>query len=134
MDDMRVTADDERVTAVLSDGPLAPAEARRVVQAVLVEWGFGDLAADAELMVSEMVTNAFLHASGPTELRVRRNEVVTVEVADHSPVDLVLGRTDSTRRVGGLGLRIIDRLARRWGAREVDDGKVLWFELARSPE
>src|SRR6478672_3311319 len=85
--------------------------------------------ADAELMVSELVGNAIMHAATPISVTVRCTpERTVVEVHDGSPVMPEL-RGHEPLRPGGHGLRIVEALAQRWGVRScADDGKTVWFE------
>ncbi|MFI2608418.1 ATP-binding protein [Kitasatospora sp. NPDC018619] len=90
-------------------------------------------AEDVLLMVSELVTNACLHApGGPRELRLRWNGArLRVEVADASPVPPRLRPFAGAGRPGGHGLRVVDRLATAWGSRPEDGGKLVWLEVRR---
>ncbi|MDY0816707.1 ATP-binding protein [Kitasatospora purpeofusca] len=87
---------------------------------------------DVLLMVSELVTNACLHApGGPRELRLRWDTVrLRVEVSDASPVPPALRPSADRGQPGGYGLRVVDRLARAWGSRPEDGGKSVWLEVA----
>lgn len=83
------------------------------------------------LLVSEVVTNAVLHARSDIVLRVEdRLDTARVEVEDASPVPPRMhhfARSSAT----GRGLRLLDRLAASWGV-ESDvpgGGKVVWFEV-----
>ncbi|MFI9361472.1 ATP-binding protein [Kitasatospora sp. NPDC053057] len=89
------------------------------------------LAEDVLLMVSELVTNACLHApGGPRELRLDWDGArLRVEVADASPVMPRLVPSGNPGRPGGHGLRVVDRLARAWGAGPDDGGKLVWLEV-----
>ncbi|WP_051709116.1 ATP-binding protein [Streptomyces sp. NRRL S-350] len=86
---------------------------------------------DVLLMVSELVTNACLHApGGPRELRLRWDGArLRVEVADASPVPPRLRPYADPGRPGGHGLRVVDRLARGWGSQPDDGGKLVWLEV-----
>ncbi len=86
---------------------------------------------DVLLMVSELVTNACLHApGGPRELRLRWDTVrLLVEVSDGSPVPPQLRPFADPGQPGGHGLRVVDRLARAWGSRPEDGGKSVWLEV-----
>ena len=113
--------------------PCAPAsagKARRFVRAQLVGVGTSELSDVAELLVSELVSNAILHAGTDLEVVVRvLPDRVSVEVHDQ-------GRGAATRRHysptsgTGRGLVLVDELARGWGTVETADGKFVWFELA----
>ncbi|MER8235088.1 ATP-binding protein [Streptomyces sp. NPDC094049] len=114
--------------AVLADwdwpGPARPGGPTREERALALE--------DVLLVVSEAVTNACLHAGGPTDLVVRPAPEggVRIEVGDRS------GRVPRTRprdapgRPGGNGLVVIDRLTRAWGAIPREGGKYVWMEIA----
>lgn len=85
------------------------------------------------LLVSEVVSNAVLHARAPTgstiALRVAvRPKLVRVEVLDRgSGANSPTPRSPS-RNEGGLGLFLVDQLAERWGV-ELESGTRVWFEL-----
>ncbi|MER7754223.1 ATP-binding protein [Kitasatospora sp. NPDC097643] len=86
---------------------------------------------DVLLMVSELVTNACLHApGGPRELRLSWNgERLRVEVTDASPAPPTLRPFADPARPGGHGLRVVDRLARAWGSLPEGTGKLVWLEV-----
>ncbi|MER7769184.1 ATP-binding protein [Kitasatospora sp. NPDC096140] len=90
---------------------------------------------DVLLMVSELVTNACLHApGGPRELRLRWDGArLRVEVADASPVLPRLRPYADPSRPGGHGLRVVDRLSLAWGSQPEDDGKLVWLEVPAPP-
>jgi anti-sigma regulatory factor (Ser/Thr protein kinase) len=109
----------------------AAGQARRFVRRSL------DVAAqqvldDIELMVSELVTNAVLHAaSQPRVDIVLGREAFRVEIYDDDPTLPEL-RDSSPDALGGRGIILVDRLASRWGAEPHGGGKVVWFERDRS--
>ncbi|WP_224278034.1 ATP-binding protein [Streptomyces sp. LS1784] len=86
---------------------------------------------DVLLMVSELVTNACLHApGGPRELRLNWDGTrLRVEVRDDSPVAPRLRVSTDPARPGGHGLRLVDRLARAWGSLPEGEGKLVWLEV-----
>lgn len=103
--------------------------ARRFVRSALAEAGAADWADVAELVVSELVTNAVVHAGTPVELAVWPTACgVRVEVADGS-LRLPVARDHAATAGTGRGLHLVEQLCSRWGARVRDDGKVVWFEL-----
>jgi serine phosphatase RsbU (regulator of sigma subunit) len=111
---------------------LDPAEvgrARAVVREQLHDWGLAKLAAPAELMVSELVTNAVRHAHArPVELRLVRGDTLLCEVDDDDhelPTLLGTGPLDDA----GRGLRVVSTLSREWGTSRTKAGKTVWFEL-----
>ncbi|ELS57816.1 SpoIIE family protein phosphatase [Streptomyces viridochromogenes] len=112
--------------------PLDPVEvgrARAVVREQMHEWGLATLAYTAEVLVSELVTNAVRHShSRPVELRLVRGDTLLCEVDDDDhdlPTLLNAGSGDET----GRGLRVVSTLAREWGTSRTSAGKTVWFEL-----
>lgn len=88
----------------------------------------------AVLLVSEIVTNAVLHARSPLTLRVEdRAPLARIEVRDGSPVPPRM-HGFSTLSATGRGLRLLDRLARAWGVEPETDGKTVWFEIGPAAE
>ncbi len=85
---------------------------------------------DAVLVASELATNALRHVEAPFAVGVRTSEgSVTVLVRDLS------AEAPSLRRAGvdassGRGIAIVERLAARWGTEPLEDGKLVWAELA----
>ena len=111
--------------------PGAVAGARAVVRVTLREWGFDAVGDMAALLVSELVTNALRHASGPIGLRMERDrdgDALLVEVSDPLP-DPPRERVAGTDDESGRGLQLVACSARRWGTRRGRTGKTVWFEL-----
>lgn len=108
--------------------------ARRFVRARLID-GASDVET-ATLLVSEVVTNAILHARTAITLTVDElGTVAHIGVHDGSPVQPRLHAFSPTSATG-RGLRLLDRLARRWGvdADPATGGKVVWFEVGEPSE
>jgi anti-sigma regulatory factor (Ser/Thr protein kinase) len=102
--------------------------ARRLVAAHAAGLSDAQLA-DACLMVSELVTNALVHGSGAIGLRIATApDRVMIEVADDGNGDVNPAPAPAPGPGGGWGLRVVDELADRWGARE--GSTRVWFELA----
>ena len=92
-----------------------------------------ELIEDAELLVSELVTNAIKHGQPSILLRVRTDPPgIGVEVHDEGPGEPVIsaGEPCNDER-SGRGLRMVAELASTWGVRHPDEGpgKVVWFTL-----
>ncbi|GAA1400771.1 SpoIIE family protein phosphatase [Kitasatospora putterlickiae] len=119
---------DRVATLPLTGGGRLPGTARRFTRAALDAWGLGALSDYAELLVSELVTNALLHADAPRRLRLFRDRVLTVEVADAGGQAPQL-RPFAEQDEGGRGMFLVSELAHRWGSRLTRDGKVVWAEL-----
>ncbi|MFI1187767.1 ATP-binding protein [Streptomyces californicus] len=108
-------------------------EARKSVRGVMRDWRIGDEVSDtAELLVSELVTNAVLHATGTPVLRVRCERsahAVTVTVVDHGEGVPVV-RRGSLDATSGRGLLLVETLADDWGVRALPHGKAIHFTLS----
>lgn len=116
----------EILSMTLTSDASAPRLARRAVATQLAGHPRAD---DLLLCVSEVVTNAVLHAHSPPRLVVSQDGVtVRVEVvdADERPPVLVEPGPLAT---SGRGLRILDQLAARWGSHPTGEGKAVWFEF-----
>ncbi|MDX2706755.1 SpoIIE family protein phosphatase [Streptomyces sp. PA03-6a] len=112
------------------DLPVDPAvvsRARALATRQLAEWGLEELRTTTELVVSELVTNAIRHASGPIRLRLIRQSVFICEVYDGSNTVPRLRHARTTDE-GGRGLFLVAQLTRRWGTRYTADGKLIWAE------
>ncbi|MEU6081505.1 ATP-binding protein [Streptomyces sp. NPDC047108] len=104
--------------------------ARALVRSTLNEWGLNAVSDVTVLLVSELVTNALRHATGPIGVRIQRirNDALLVEVSDPMP-DLPRERDARPDDEGGRGLQLVSRTSRRWGTRRESAGKTVWFEL-----
>lgn len=117
----------------LAARPSAPRWARALMRDALTRWGFAALVDTAELLASELVTNA-VEAMGGTAVvvvRVSADDRVLIEVWDpdpHAPVPVHPGPDAEN----GRGLLLVERLAKEWGHyRDPYGGKIVWCELAR---
>lgn len=142
---------------------LAPSAGRRFVEAALTEWsglglpaavGFSErLADDAAVVVSELVTNAVVHAGTNVELLCRLEEAtedeaaaLVLEVSDHHPARAVRSErpedgdpadaAESGATTGsadpaeyGRGLQLVGTLAERWGITYRTGLKTVWARL-----
>ncbi len=110
--------------------PTSAGVARRFVGATLTSWGCANLIDVVSLLVSEVVTNAVLHARSDVVLHVvSGRHLVRVEVSDSSTTAPVI-RPHNDDAMSGRGLVLVDELASSWGVTTVDGGKVVWFEVA----
>ena len=88
-----------------------------------------DLTDDAELVASELATNAILHGDGIVRVAVDEvDERIRVEVEDRTRVSPVMALATSDAMTG-RGLRLVSSIASRWGVEPADGGKVVWAEL-----
>ncbi|MEV0627771.1 ATP-binding protein [Nonomuraea wenchangensis] len=104
--------------------------ARRAARGLLAEWGPpSETGETAELLVSELVTNAIQHARGPVVLSMwARGGRLRCEVADADPRP-PRPRHAGEQDEGSRGLELVEALADTWGSTPSRRGKVVWFEL-----
>jgi DNA-binding NarL/FixJ family response regulator len=115
-------------------GTQSPRAARRFVTEALDGYDEeGDLTDTVTLLVSELVTNAVLHAGSDVEVMVRLTATAArIEVTDASAED-VMPRDAADDEDSGRGLALVGSLARRWGVRPAPGGgKTVWFEVERN--
>ncbi len=114
--------------------------ARDFTRQALYEWGWlpaatADQRAAAEdvlLVVSELVTNACLHAEGPDELWITcDNKVLRIEVSDRGAGQPTPRTPHRAGRPGGHGMFIVQRLSLDWGVVRTPGvaGKTVWAEV-----
>lgn len=133
------------VQATLPGVPFAPASARALLRATIAEWvelalpGTEFLtdrqADDGVVVVSELVTNAVVHAGTEVELHCRleaRTGALVIEVLDHHPSR---APHDGDPEVSygipeyGRGLRLVAALAESWGVTYRTGAKTVWAQL-----
>ncbi len=106
-----------------------PAQARRLVTRELSGLVTAGRLDELKLMVSELVTNGIVYGALSVDdtimLELRANRIVRCEVVDHGPGFTVPDDLDENR---GWGLKLIDRLADRWGVSRSPEGTRVWFE------
>lgn len=117
---------------VLDPEANAVAAARRYVRRALADLHAQDLEESAELGVSELVTNALLHARTAFSLAVRSTPTggVRIEVSDSSPLP-AQQRRFGTSATTGRGLRLVEAVSHAWGIAPAPGGgpgKTVWFE------
>jgi sigma-B regulation protein RsbU (phosphoserine phosphatase) len=108
----------------------SPASARAAVQEALTAAGLEVMLDDALLLVSELVTNAVVHAGTEIELQINIGPgQARIEVIDHGPGLPVRQGAPHDTREDGRGLFLLDALAQEWGTRHFPGGKSVWFVL-----
>lgn len=116
-----------RVEAEFTPDLRSPRAARRFVDDAIPDTAPTDLAA---LLVSELATNAVLHARTDFVVRViTSNGKVRVEVEDANERPPSVAHTPP-EATSGRGLQLVQTLADAWGVEGRPDGKLVWFELA----
>jgi two-component sensor histidine kinase len=112
--------------------PRSASEARAFVRDLDVPLG-PDAAAVLLLLVTELVTNAVLHARTTVDLGVCVAEsFVLVSVTDRNEARPEQRPYPELYRSGGRGLLLVEELSARWGILPVDGGKCVWFTLKRA--
>jgi anti-sigma regulatory factor (Ser/Thr protein kinase) len=108
------------------------AEARRWARGVLTAWAADELEWELSQLLTEVVTNAVLHAGTPLRVVLEQDVEsgrLRCEVSDGSPVQPRL-RHHSAEATTGRGLQLLESVAASWGVqRNGGGGKAVWFEL-----
>ncbi|MEW2402338.1 ATP-binding protein [Streptomyces sp. NPDC046862] len=120
--DLAFSADAEEVAAL-----------RRLMRLHLGLWGLHEVTDEAQLCVSELVSNVITHVGPgtPATLAVSMNGTyLRIEVHDPDTRALPTLVAANTESEGGRGMALVDALADRWGVQLREDRKVTWCELA----
>lgn len=103
---------------------------RHQVARVLTLWELHHLAPVAELLLTELVTNAVRHARTPFSVMMRWNgRDLRCEVTDANPLPPRPQPAADPLGAGGRGLLLIEQLATAWGTELVPHGKTVWFDV-----
>ena len=109
----------------------APRAARAFVADALRRWGHSEiLLEDSRLVVSELATNAVVHARSEFSVVARREgSGVRLSVHDLSTAEPVLRSTRHLLALSGRGLQLVDDITSAWGVEATSGGKTVWAEL-----
>src|SRR3954469_799372 len=110
--------------------------ARRFAADALTAGVGSSVVEDAELVVTELVTNALLHGAPPVVLRISPvGSGVRIEVEDTGR-EMPIRMRDNVEAMTGRGLSLVSRVTRGWGVEPAGDGqgKVVWAEVAEGDE
>lgn len=107
----------------------SPRRARHFVSDVLADAGIDDRFEDASLVVTELATNAVVHARSDFTVAVQvQDGYISISVTDGTP-DLTSAANEPGDRNGGRGLRIVSVLADQCGVERAGTGKRVWARL-----
>lgn len=129
-DELHVTAESSQPFA---HAPSAPRAARHFVLETLADWGRGDLADDAAIVVTELVTNAMIHSQSPVVVTVSRTDSGVRLAVDDESSTIPDMRDPSAAHPSGRGLPIVATLTRSWGFQVRTRGKSVWAEFGDGP-
>jgi anti-sigma regulatory factor (Ser/Thr protein kinase) len=109
----------------------APGAARMFVRETCALWSLPEVLTEwAELVSSELVTNAIEHAHSSSRLTVTCfGSMLRVSVRDYRPMPMPRPRPTEIDTPGGRGLHLITAVAHSWGATQHPDGKTIWVNL-----
>jgi anti-sigma regulatory factor (Ser/Thr protein kinase) len=121
--------------------PTAPSVARGHVRAIAIEWGLPELADTAELLISELVTNA---VQASQRLNTTGTPVMHLWVTSDGATTLVLHVWDASPQMPavqdvaadddhGRGLFLVETLSKDWGSYHKAGGKVVWAMITVDP-
>jgi anti-sigma regulatory factor (Ser/Thr protein kinase) len=116
---------------VLPPIPASCRDARRAVRRFCEEHGFAGVADDAELLTSELVTNAIRYASSHVSVTATATgAAVLIHVTDDGGAPAYIAATLSTATCeSGRGVYVVSELAGDWGVIPSDDATTAWFRL-----
>jgi len=126
---LRRIPEDNFVTWKLPAELTSAHRARTLIRRPMKRWGLTELIPAAELLASELVTNAVRYAPGQIGLRLILEGGLVIEVFDDSAALPRLRHPDDDEE-RGRGLQVVSQIAQRWGARRAVSGKIVWCELA----
>ena len=102
---------------------------------MLKRWRLESAIEPAQLLTSELVTNAVLHAGTEVQVVLEAfDQTVHVEVIDLTKRPPVVRYSAYDDLQTGRGLTLLDSMASAWGVDPLERGKSVWFDLDASPE
>jgi CheY-like chemotaxis protein/anti-sigma regulatory factor (Ser/Thr protein kinase) len=123
-------AGEDAVQWHLPADPFSGALARKRLRELLGRWDLDGLRDEVELLATELVNNAVVHAGSPVLVTVkRRGETLRLEVTDIG--EGLPDRDDAALTdTSGRGLLLVDAISDDWGTAVNGHAKTVWFELA----
>jgi anti-sigma regulatory factor (Ser/Thr protein kinase) len=129
---MRRISGVEETHGQFDGGPSSVAQARHFAHAVLEASGASDDEWPVAQVVSELATNAVVHAGTSFVLSISHDAShIRVAVTDGRPLARASMRRLSNETTTGRGLRLVQTLGQAWGVDQTDAAKTVWCELVR---
>jgi hypothetical protein len=117
----------ERESLDLPPIPQSCSRARAFVAAVCQQWGLKRPVRLAQILISELVSNAVVHARSGLAVTVRRfGEGIELSVRDDGGGHVSTTLPEDPR---GFGLQLVDAMSDAWGSAPTGSGKVVWTRL-----
>jgi hypothetical protein len=109
----------------------SPGRARRLAASELRRWGYDEeLVNEAILVLSELASNAVIHAGSPFTIRVQSHDsLLRIAVRDRCPSLATANGERGLLVRAPHGLAVIQALSTQWGVQDTPDGKIVWAEL-----
>jgi len=118
---------EERHSLALPPVPQSCADAREFVAKVCHGWGIKRPVRLAQILISELVSNAVVHARTGLDVTVRRlGEGIELSVRDDGATKLPADLPPDPR---GFGLQLVEAMSDSWGSAPTGSGKVVWTRL-----
>lgn len=114
----------------LAPEPQSVGRARRLLRESLTAWSLDNLEFAASQALTELATNAVIHARTAFDVLLESNNGTLRVCVDDRSQRLPVQRSYAIDAATGRGLRLVNRLCRSWGVERTADGKRVWFEIA----
>jgi anti-anti-sigma regulatory factor len=124
-----------RASRRLAPTPDSPRLARQFTTDVCAQWGIPELATERMLLiVTELVSNAVVHAGTPIEIVLRRTpRYIHLAVVDENERSATLRGPEDCHSTSGRGLILVDAFAAAWGCTPMVRGKRTWATVRSVP-
>jgi MEDS: MEthanogen/methylotroph, DcmR Sensory domain/Histidine kinase-like ATPase domain len=120
----------DEIVQLFEPTPFAVPVARRFVADAVKRWGRRASIEAAELVVSELASNAVHHGGRRFVVAAsRRSDYVHIAVTDLSPQAPTTGTDEPEVATGGRGMYLIAAVSRRWGTQLHPSGKTVWADV-----
>jgi anti-sigma regulatory factor (Ser/Thr protein kinase) len=124
--------DDDRVGRLeLPASSTSPGAARRFVSQLATDCRLRSPVGDLAVIVSELVTNAIEHGTGPVEVLVRWwDEGLCVEVSSALTSGRPVRLHPAATTPAGRGLSLVETLSQSWGHTDAGQRRTVWAQVS----